>query len=219
MSRSSAARWSVAALIVVVALIVAIWPRGGDDAAGPSSFAEYRDTFGTAPTADATDAELAPLRASAALESCPAPGVAPAGPLAGLRTTCLADGSPVDLGALAAGRPTLLNLWAYWCEPCAEELPYLQQFAERAGDAVTVLTVHDDPREGSALTRLTDYGVTLPGVQDAAGAVAAAVGAPPVLPVTVLIAPDGTVARVLPQPFRSVDEIVDAVRDDLGVTL
>lgn len=220
MSRSSAARWSLAALVVVVALIVAIWPRG-DDPTGPASFADYRDTFGAAPTDDATDTELAPLRTEAALAACPVPAAgapAPAGPLAGLRTTCLADGVPVDLGAAVAGTPTLLNLWAYWCGPCAEELPYLQQYAERAGGAVTVVTVHEDPRQGNALTRLADYGVRLPGVQDPSAAVAAAVGAPAVLPVSVLLAADGSVAAVLPQPFRSVDEIADAVRTHLGVS-
>jgi len=93
----------------------------------------------------------------------------------------------------------------------------MQQFSDRAGDAVTVLTVHTDPNEASALSRLVDYSVTLPGVQDADGRVRAAVGAPPVLPVSVLIRPDGTVAKVLPQPFRSVDEIADAVEQNLGV--
>jgi hypothetical protein len=39
-----------------------------------------------------------------------------------------------------------------------------------------------------------------------------------VLPVSVLLAADGSVAAVLPQPFRSVDEIADAVRTHLGVS-
>ncbi|KQU07513.1 thioredoxin [Rhodococcus sp. Leaf7] len=219
MSRSSAARWSLAALVVVVALIVAIWPRGSDEGTGPTSFADYRDTFGTTATDDATASNLAPLRERADLAACPqpAPDAASSGPLAGVRTTCLADGSPVDIGAAIAGRPTVVNLWAYWCGPCAEELPFMAQYAERAAGAVTVLTVHEDPQQGNALARLSDYGVRLPGVQDASASVAAAVGAPAVLPVTVLVAADGTVAKVLPQPFRSVDEIAAAVSDYLGV--
>lgn len=219
MKPSSAARWSLAALVVVIALIVAIWPR--DDASAPDSFAEYRDRVGTTAPADAPDVDLGPERAAAGLADCPRPAAdaaEPTGPLTGLQVTCLADGAPLDLGRALAGRPTVLNLWAHWCEPCAEELPYLQQYAERAGDAVTVLTVHEDPREGSALARLADYGVRLPGVQDGGKSVAAALGAPAVLPVSVLLDPSGEVAAVLAQPFRSVDEIADAVRTRLGVT-
>ncbi|MGB3773138.1 MAG: TlpA disulfide reductase family protein [Rhodococcus sp. (in: high G+C Gram-positive bacteria)] len=230
MKGSSAARWSLAALVVVVALIVAIWPRSSAGDQGPGNFADYRDTFGTAPSDDVPESELAPMRTQADLQPCPEPqddtapndtapnDTAPSGPLAGVRTTCMADGSSVDLGAALAGRPTVLNLWAYWCQPCAEELPYLQQYADRAAGAVTVLTVHSDPQQGNALARLSDYGVRLPGVQDASSSVAAAIGAPPVLPVTVMIGADGSVSQVLPQPFRSVDEIAAAVDRYLGVT-
>jgi thiol-disulfide isomerase/thioredoxin len=221
-SRSSALRWSLAALVVVIALIVAIWPRGGDEPTGPSSYDEFRNSIGTAtqPPSTTSDADLSGLRAAAALSACPTPsaGSTASGPLDGLMLTCLADGSPVDLGRALAGKPALINLWAYWCGPCAEELPYLQQFAERAGGAVTVLTVHEDPKQDNALTRLTDYGVRLPGVQDGSARVAAAVSAPSVLPVSVLVAADGSIAKVLPQPFRSVDDVAGAVTTYLGVT-
>ncbi|OZF35923.1 thioredoxin [Rhodococcus sp. 14-2483-1-1] len=200
-------------------MVYALWPRSespgaqrsdgpGLGQAGPST-AERR-------AADTPEA-LAPLRQNAGLAACPTPSGTSTGPLTGITLECIGDGSYVDLGQALAGRPALLNIWAYWCGPCAEELPYMQQYAERAGDAITVLTVHNDANEANGLTRLTDYGVTLPGVQDGGGRVAAAVGAPNVLPVSVLISADGTVAKVLPQPFTSVDDIADAVRENLGV--
>lgn len=217
---SNGARWSLVALVVVVALIVAIWPRGGEDARDdavrpgsnrPTAQLERRG-------ADSPEA-LAPLRAAAALSPCPTPsGPAPDGAaLTGITLECLGDGSRVDLAAALAGTPVLLNIWAYWCGPCREELPYLQQYSNRVGDAVTVLTVHTDSNEAGGLTRLGDYDVRLPGVQDGSARVQAAVGSPAVLPVTVLIRPDGTVAKILPQPFRSVDEIAAAVQQHLGV--
>ena len=215
----AALRWSLLALVLVVGMVYALWPRSDSSdpqlGAGPGlgqrgpSTAERR-------AADTPEA-LAPLRQNAGLAACPTASGASTGPLTGLTLECIGDGSAVDLGQALAGRPALLNIWAYWCGPCAEELPYLQQYAQRAGDAVTVLTVHNDANEANGLTRLADYGVTLPGVQDGGGRVAAAVGAPNVLPVSVLISADGTVAKVLPQPFRSVDDIADAVRENLGV--
>lgn len=217
----SALRWSLVALILVVGMVYALWPR--NDAA-PT--AQPMDSPGLGQRAPGTDERraadtpeaLAPLRRGAQLASCPTPAGTPAaGPLTGITLECIGDGSYVDLGQVLAGRPALLNIWAYWCGPCAEELPYLQQYAERAGEKIEVLTVHNDANEANGLTRLADYGITLPGVQDGGGRVVAAVGAPNVLPVSVLISADGTVAKVLPQPFRSVDDIADAVRVNLGV--
>lgn len=219
---SKAGRWSLAALVVVVALIVAIWPRGGGDGnagrVAPSTSADGSTPPHERRAADTVEA-LVSLREQAALRPCPTPVAAPTpgAVLSGISLECVGDGSRVDLAAALAGKPALLNLWAYWCGPCADELPHVQQFADRAAGAVTVVTVHTDPNESNALTRLIDYGIRLPGVQDGAARVQAAVGSPAVLPVSVLIRPDGSVAKVLAQPFRSVDEIAAAVEQNLGV--
>ena len=210
---SNTGRWTLAALVAVLALVVALWPRErGTDVAAGAGMAPM-----TPPLAD-TAIVTAPDRAAADLQPCPVPtGTAADGPLTDIRLGCLADGAPVDLDAALAGHPALLNLWAYWCAPCAEELPYLQEYAARAGDAVTVLTVHSDPSEAAALNRLTDLGVHLPGVQDADATVRAAVGAPAVLPLSVLLRSDGTVAEVVVRPFTGVDDIADTVARSLGV--
>ncbi|MGV5046160.1 TlpA family protein disulfide reductase [Rhodococcus pyridinivorans] len=221
MRPSTAGRWSLAALVVVIALIVAIWPRDRSDpppATGPGTAAPSTAPVDRRPQ-DGAQA-LAPLRETAALDPCPQPGgstPAPAGPLAGLVFECVSDGSSVDLAAALAGKPAVVNLWAWWCAPCAEELPVLQDYAARVGEEVTVVTVHTDPNESNALGRLADYDVHLPGVQDGSGRVQAAVGAPAVLPVTVLLRADGSVAAVLPIPFRSADEVASVVEEHLGV--
>ena len=213
---SNTGRWSLAALVVVIAMIVALWPRGAHDE--PST--GHSTGIAGQQTAPADPVALAQARITAALAACPAAhegSSAGIGPVASVTLGCLADGTPVNLASMLGGKPALLNLWAYWCAPCATELPYLQEYSVRAGAAITVLTVHSDPNEGQALARLTDLSVRLPGVEDPDGRVRAAVGAPPVLPVSVLLRADGTVAEIVAKPFSSVDEIADTVRRDLGV--
>ncbi|MFT4127921.1 MAG: TlpA disulfide reductase family protein, partial [Gordonia sp. (in: high G+C Gram-positive bacteria)] len=141
--------------------------------------------------------------------------------LAGVAAPCLASGAAYDLGTGTAGKPLVINMWAVWCEPCRKELPVFADYAGRAGDAVTVLTVH--AREGAdspvpVLRFLTDVGVHLPTVLDTDGAVAAAIGAPRVFPSTIVVRADGTVARIAPKVFTDAQQIADEVRAATGVT-
>jgi thiol-disulfide isomerase/thioredoxin len=213
MSRS--ARWTVVVVVVFVALGVAFWRELGDDgsAATPqqeSSAREHRD----ADTAE----ELAGPRARADLAPCPQPGPGP-GPAAlrGVTLECAGDGLPVDVARAVQGRAVVLNLWAYWCGPCADELPAMAEYQKKMGSAVTVLTVHQDENETAALERLTELGVRLPTLQDGMRRVAAALHVPNVMPATVVLRSDGTVAEILPRSFASADDIAAAVNPLIGV--
>lgn len=139
--------------------------------------------------------------------------------MAGLTVTCMGDGRPVDVGRMLAGKPALLNIWAYWCGPCRVELPALAEAAKRAAGRVTLLTVHADPAEAAGLDLLAELGVHLPGVQDSEGRVGVAAEAPRVYPATILLRADGSVAGVHASPFTSADDVAQVVRDTLGVTI
>jgi len=158
---------------------------------------------------------LAEPRRRAELSPCPV-GHGP-GPqaLRGITVECAADGSTVDVAAALAGRPVVLNFWAYWCGPCADELPALAEYQRRVGDAVTVVTVHQDENEAAALARLAELGVRLPTLQDGSRSIAAALRVPNVMPATVVLHSDGSVAKILPQAFTSVDEIAAATQNAL----
>lgn len=137
--------------------------------------------------------------------------------LRGIVLECAGDGAQVDIAEAVAGRPVVLNLWAYWCGPCADELPAMAEYQRRVGPDVLVLTVHQDENETAALLRLAELGVHLPTVQDGRRHIAAALRVPNVMPATVVLRADGSVAAILPRSFATVDEIAAAVDPKIGV--
>ena len=203
-------RWTLAVLAVLGVLTVAFAMEitGGDGRSGDSSEPARR----THRDADSAEALAGPRR-RADLPPCPAdgPGAGPA-QLRDVVVQCAADGSQVDVARALAGRTVVLNLWAYWCGPCADELPALQEYQRRVGDAVSVITVHQDENETAALVRMAELGVRLPVLQDGGRTIAAALRLPNVMPETVVLRQDGSVAAVLPQPFTSADGIDAAVQ-------
>lgn len=55
-----------------------------------------------------------------------------------------ADGEPVSLQGTGAGLK-LVNLWATWCAPCREEMPYLDSLqAEKGSDTFSVVALSVD---------------------------------------------------------------------------
>jgi thiol-disulfide isomerase/thioredoxin len=207
---SPGSRWTIAILAAIVALLAALLVElrntyhlsAPPSMSGPSR--EHRD-------AD-TPAALAGPRQRADLPPCPAAGDS-AGPpaLRGITVECAADGSTVDVARALAGRRVVLNLWAHWCQPCKTELPAMAEYQRRVGSDVTVVTVHQDENETAALLRLAQLDVRLPTLQDGRRRVAAALRVPNVMPATVVLASDGSVAQTLPRAFATADEIAAAV--------
>ncbi|TCK27820.1 TlpA family protein disulfide reductase [Pseudonocardia endophytica] len=213
--RITATRTEIGATVVVVLLaaiaVFALWPSSPSsssvDGAPTTAVAEPDND-----PASADPAALAAARAAAGTVPCPAPTGRPAsGPLAGVQVPCLGTDGRADVGAVLAGRPALINVWASWCAPCREELPAIAAYAARP-DATPVLTVdvRDDPV--AALGLLRELRVALPAVTDPAGALRAALDVPPALPASYVVRADGSVSRVdPPTPFRSAEEVAAAV--------
>jgi thiol-disulfide isomerase/thioredoxin len=210
---STSTRWTVVVMAVVIALGAALWTQLDQDVPTGST---GQDTSRVRRDADTAEA-LAGPRARADLKPCPGPGVGD-GPAAlrGITLECVGDGSTVDIAKAVAGRTVVLNLWAYWCAPCAEELPAMAEYQKRVGPSVTVLTVHQDENETAALVRLAELDVHLPTLQDGRRLVAAALKVPNVMPATVVLRSDGSVAEILPRSFASADEIAAAVGRKIG---
>jgi thiol-disulfide isomerase/thioredoxin len=203
------AGWTIAALAVVAALIAALLIELRESS--PTSTAPPTGSRRDHRDAD-TPAALAGPRRRADLAPCPRPGGDPGPPaLRGVTAECAADGSVVDVGRALAGHRVVLNLWAYWCAPCAAELPAMAEYQRRAGTEVMVLTVHQDENESAGLLRLAELGVRLPTLQDGSRRVAAALRVPNVMPATVVLRLDGSVAQTLPRAFANADEIAAAL--------
>jgi cytochrome c-type biogenesis protein len=73
-------------------------------------------------------------------------------------------GDSVSL-ALLRGKPVLLNVWATWCLPCKEEIPYLESLhAKHAAQGLQIVGVSVDARgEESKITEFAkDFRMTYP---------------------------------------------------------
>jgi cytochrome c biogenesis protein CcmG/thiol:disulfide interchange protein DsbE len=107
----------------------------------------------------------------------------------------LFDGSSFTLkGALQSGKPVVVNFWASWCGPCADEAPVLQDAARRYGDRVTFVGVDVQDVDADAQTFMSKYGITYQNGAGNAGPISVQYGMRGV-PETYFIAPDGRLIR------------------------
>ncbi len=128
---------------------------------------------------------------------------------------CLGPGDPVQMAGLT-GRPRLINVWASWCQPCRDELPWLQQ-ANDSG-VVDVLGVDAEDQAKSAAGLLGELEVTFPSVFDPANQFAREISIV-TKPTTLFVSKDGEVVFVLPGAFASYEQMRELVQTHLLVDL
>lgn len=182
---------------------------------------EGATTSGSGPFAVDVEVDTPELRAAkreAGIEDCPTPtgdGPSAESPLPEVTLPCLGGGEDVDLSALRG--PMVVSLWAQWCGPCREELPYYQKLHVRAGDEVAVLGVdYQDTRPAWALDLLRETGVTFPSLADPAGELRVPFRVRG-LPGVVFVDADGTVVAVEYLVIESYEQLAALVDEHLGV--
>lgn len=160
------------------------------------------------------DTALAPLRARAALDPCPA-SLGPSFP--DLRLPCLGGGPDVSLKGPGTGRPTLVNVYGSWCGPCQKEMPVLRAFHAKH-PAVGLVGV--DTEEGSDRLGL-QFAIAMqqhwPAVVDDERKVGAHFG--PGVPLMVFLSAGGTVEHVESGGYTSLAALERDVRSHLGAPL
>ena len=155
---------------VVAAATSAVLLLAGCASTSPRNSSSGPDTGGQLDVnIDVGTPALKKLHDAAGIEPC-RPSTAPAvdGGLPDMTFPCLGGGEDVRLSSLRG--PLVVNLWASWCGPCREELPYYQQLHQKAAGKVAVLGIdYEDTLPGKALLLAKQTGVTYPSLADPAG--------------------------------------------------
>lgn len=198
-------RQAIVSIVAVVILTLGVIAGGvyllgsGTNSTGQASSAAGETTAST-PAPEPSQAQNVAER-----PTCPSTGAG------GIELPCLGAETgeqPQDAGV------TVVNVWAWWCGPCRDELPYFEEFAESHPE-YNVVGVHADANASNGAAFLNDINVDLPSYQDADNTFAGTLGLPGVVPITLVF--EGTEQKaMLPTPFESAEEIETAVDEALA---
>lgn len=105
------------------------------------------------------------------------------------------NGREVTMASLR-GKVVLVDFWASWCEPCAQEMPVLERlYTQYRGQGFTVVGVSIDRDVANARTFLGRHRVSFPIVHDGGQQVAGRYR-PPRMPSSYIIDRSGVVRHV-----------------------
>lgn len=208
-------RGGAAALLVVLAGFLTACGSEADDPGQPNE--PGNGAF--AVDVDVNTPQLRRIKKDAGVEPCrPGDAAAPADGMPDLVLSCLGGGPDVNLSSLTG--PLVVNLWAQWCGPCREELPYYQQLHQAAGGKVQVIGIdYQDTQPGAALELLRDTGVTFPQLADPAGEVRVPFEVRRGLPGVVFVDREGVITHIEYVVIGSYDELRDMLEEHLDITL
>ncbi len=91
------------------------------------------------------------------------------------------------------GKVVVLNLWATWCTPCVNELPYFEKLHQAHPDDVAILAIHSDLVTDDVDKYLSGFNYTFPFAIDKDGKTIASLGGSTMLPQTIVLDRNGII--------------------------
>jgi thiol-disulfide isomerase/thioredoxin len=119
------------------------------------------------------------------------------------RLARLGGGSPLTLASFR-GKAVVVNFWSSSCAPCKQEMPRLQQAAERWGGKATVVGIDTIDSHRAAQDFAREHGVTYPIGYDDVGEIASRYGVA-YTPTTFFIDRRGRIVKRVLGPVESAE--------------
>jgi len=99
------------------------------------------------------------------------------------------------------GKGVFLNFWGTYCEPCKDEMPYMNKlYAEYKDQGVEILAINVGETDLAINTFASKYGIEFPIVVDVNGEVQHAYNIYP-LPATFLVDSEGKIVKYYDKPM------------------
>ena len=167
------------------------------------------------PIPESPFAGCAALTGPPAASAASSPGPSPTADLPPVSLSCFTGGESFALDGLRG--PAVISLWASWCGPCREELPLMQELADRTAGRLHVVGVDTRDSGDAAASFAADKAVSFPTLFDPDQRLLTALGKVN-LPVTVFIGADGG-RYVYTGPALDRPALGELVRTHTGVTV
>lgn len=143
------------------------------------------------------------LTRQANLPACPSPGKPAVGKtLPDLTLPCMNPGGGKLMLTSLTGTPTVLNLWAQWCDFCTQEMSAVHQTWVDGRGAFRLIGIDSEDTPSASLPFIADYKPGFANAADSDGTLKSKLGIGG-LPATVYLRSDGSIAYIHAGPITA----------------